>query len=369
MANSWHDGKRFGSVRRLSSGRFQARYTFEAADHRAPRTFATQGEADTWLRIKHAELDTGTRLLAKPKRAGVTLADYSTPWLRERDLKPRTRVLYGRQLDLYLLPTFGKRSLTSITPASVREWHADFDPHSPTSRAHAYALLKAILTSAMQDDLVDANPCRIRGASATTRRRTVKPATLGELAVICEAMPAQLRPLVLVSAWTALRFGEATELRRRDVDGNVLHISRAVVRLPGEHVVGTPKSAAGVRSVTMPPHILESVAEHLAAMKDKRPDALLFPADHGGNLATSTLNRHWHKAREAAGRPDLRWHDLRHTGAVLAAQTGATLAELMGRLGHSTPQAALRYQHTAQGRDAEIARRLSVLALGNDTTM
>jgi hypothetical protein len=84
-------------------------------------------------------------------------------------------------------------------------------------------------------------------------------------------------------------------------------------------------------------------------MKDKRPDALLFPADHGGNLATSTLNRHWHKAREAAGRPDLRWHDLRHTGAVLAAQTGATLAELMGRLGHSTPQAALRYQHAAQG--------------------
>lgn len=51
------------------------------------------------------------------------------------------------------------------TPAWVREWHADFDPNSPTSRAHAYALLKAILTSAMQDDLIDANPCRIRGAS------------------------------------------------------------------------------------------------------------------------------------------------------------------------------------------------------------
>ena len=99
----------------------------------------------------------GFRLLAKPKRAGVVLADYSTQWLRERDLKPRTRVLYGRQLALYLLPTFGKRSLASITPASVREWHADFDSDSPTSRAHAYALLKAILTSAMQDDLIDAN--------------------------------------------------------------------------------------------------------------------------------------------------------------------------------------------------------------------
>jgi integrase len=65
-----------------------------------------------------------------------------------------------------------------------------------------------------------------------------------------------------------------------------------------------------------------------------------------------------------AGRPDLRLCDLRHTGAVLAAQTGATLAELMARLGHSTPGAALRYQHAAAGRDAQIAARLSELALG-----
>ena len=78
-------------------------------------------------------------------------------------------------------------------------------------------------------------------------------------------------------------------------------------------------------------------------------------------MAPASLYRVCYPAREAAGRPDLRWHDLRHTGAVLAAQTGATLAELMGRLGHTTPGAALRYQHAAQGRDAEIARRLSAL--------
>jgi integrase len=74
------------------------------------------------------------------------------------------------------------------------------------------------------------------------------------------------------------------------------------------------------------------------------------------------LYRVFYRARAAAGRPDLRFHDLRHTGAVLAAQTGATLAELIGRLGHSTPGAALRYQHAAQGRDMEIAKALSALA-------
>ena len=76
------------------------------------------------------------------------------------------------------------------------------------------------------------------------------------------------------------------------------------------------------------------------------------------------LKRPFDRARQAAGRPDLRFHDLRHTGAVLAAQTGATLAELMARLGHSTPGAALRYQHAAAGRDAQFAAALSRIANG-----
>jgi integrase len=91
---------------------------------------------------------------------------------------------------------------------------------------------------------------------------------------------------------------------------------------------------------------------------------LLFPSagDPDKHMRPATLYKVWYPARDAAGRPDLRFHDLRHTGAVLAASTGATLAELMARLGHSTPGAAMRYQHAAKGRDAEIAAALSKLA-------
>ena len=91
---------------------------------------------------------------------------------------------------------------------------------------------------------------------------------------------------------------------------------------------------------------------------------MLFPAEHGGHLAPSTLYRWFYAARRAADRPDLRFHDLRHSGAVLAALSGATLAELMGRLGHSTPAAALRYQHVAAGRDEALAAAMSEVALG-----
>jgi integrase len=110
------------------------------------------------------------------------------------------------------------------------------------------------------------------------------------------------------------------------------------------------------------PHLLPLVKEHLREHAAMGRDGLLFPAQHGEQLAPSTLYKVYYPARPKAGRPDLRFHDLRRTGAVLAASTGATLAELMARLGHSTPGAALRYQHAAQERDRVIAKALSVLA-------
>ncbi len=85
---------------------------------------------------------------------------------------------------------------------------------------------------------------------------------------------------------------------------------------------------------------------------------MLFPAQHGGNMASSALRKVWLSAREAAGRPE-RFHDLRHTGATLAAATGATLAELMARMGLLH---ARRYQHAAADRDRAIAEALSGFA-------
>jgi integrase len=109
------------------------------------------------------------------------------------------------------------------------------------------------------------------------------------------------------------------------------------------------------------------VKAHLREHAAMGRDGLLFPAGHGAQLAPSTLYRVYYPARDKAGRPDLRFHDLRHTGAVLAASTGATLAELMARLGHSTPAAALRYQHAANNRDRVIADALSKLVIGDVT--
>ena len=90
---------------------------------------------------------------------------------------------------------------------------------------------------------------------------------------------------------------------------------------------------------------------------------MLFPnAARTGHLHINTLSKTFHKARVVAGRPELRVHDPRHGSATMAGQPGATLAELMARLGHSTPKAALVYQHVAAGRDRQIAERMARLA-------
>jgi integrase len=112
---------------------------------------------------------------------------------------------------------------------------------------------------------------------------------------------------------------------------------------------------------------MPALKAHLRDHAQVGRDGLIFPAHNGGHLAPATLYRVFYPARAAACRPDLRFHDLRHTGAVLAAATGATLAELMARLGHSTPGAAMRYQHAAQERDKVIAEALSKLANGSVT--
>jgi len=142
----------------------------------------------------------------------------------------------------------------------------------------------------------------------------------------------------------------------------VIRVRFAVTTTSEGQIVDDPKSDAGRRDVAVPPHIIPEIERHLDRFTGRRRDALLFPAQHGGHLRPSAFYRHWYRSREAIERPDLRFHDLRHSGAVMAAVSGATLAELMDRLGHSTPAAAMRYQHASQSRAREVAALMSKLA-------
>lgn len=355
-----------GAIRRLTSGRYQARFRGpDGLIRPAPVTFETKLDAAAWLRAQTADVERGLWAPPSdlPKRV-LSLKTYADVWLASRELKPRTRAEYRALLDQVILPGIGEAPLDRITPTTVRNWYATLDEGTPTRRAHAYSLLRSIFTTAVSDDLVLTNPCRIRGAGAAKTRHRPRVASLPELEAIVTALPARYRAMALLAAWCGLRFGELAELRRGDIDleGGVVRVQRGVTRGKGEVWIGDPKSDAGRRAVALPPHLVPVLEDHLAEHVGAQPGALLFPARSGQHMAPSSLYRVWYPAREAAGRPDLRFHDLRHTGATLAAATGATLADLMSRLGHSTSQAALRYQHAAADRDRAIAEALSGFA-------
>lgn len=361
--------RQYGNVRRLSSGRWQVRYTGpDGTKVPAPATFDTKVDAEAWLMAMRRERD-GVTDWHPREPLPVTFGEYAATWLAGRQvsgrpIKARTREHYQRLLDDHLLDTFGHRNLAAIRPVDIRAWYARTLIERPTMRSHAYSLLRTIMASAVNDEIIDANPARIVGAGQAKRVHKIQPASVEELAVLTAAMPERLQLMVTLASWCALRFGETVELRRGDIDlgQEVIRVRRAAVRTKGSYSITTPKSDAGVRDVAIPPHVIPLIEQHLSNHVALEHDSLIFPADNGGHLQPSTLYRHWYKARDAAGRPDLRFHDLRHSGAVLAAATGASLAELMGRLGHSTPQAAMRYQHVAAGRDREIAALLSKLA-------
>lgn len=361
----------FGRLRTFRSGRWKASYTGpDGQFYEAPKTFAAKVDAEAWLTDRRREIDAklwNANAAAPPEQ--VTFGVYAAGWLAGRQvagraIKDRTREHYQAILDDHLVPTFGARHLSAITPKDVRDWHAGALADRPTMRSHAYSLLRTIMASAVNDELIDANPCRITGAGRASRVHKIRPASVDELSTLTAAMPERLRLMVLFASWCAMRFGETVELRRGDIDlsDEVIRIRRAAVRTKGSYSVTSPKSDAGIRDVAIPPHMIPQIEIHMAKYVGAERDSLIFPNDSGGHLQPSTLYRHWYKARAVANRDDLRWHDLRHSGAVLAAATGASLAELMGRLGHSTPQAAMRYQHAAQGRDREIAALLSKLA-------
>lgn len=356
----------FGAIRKLPSGRWQASYVGpDTIRHKAPVTFETAEDAEGWLTDRRREIK-NEDWTPPTSRRPITFGEHAERWLMNRTLKPRTRYHYRKLLDAKLLPTFKDVALKHMTADLIDDWYYRLGNSTPTSRAHAYGLLRTILGDAVQRRLLDYNACHIRGAGNVKRAKQIEPASLPQLEALTKAIPERYRLMVLLAAWCGLRYGEITELRRNDVDltHGIVKVRRAVVRVHGEFIVGTPKSDAGTRDVNIPPHLLPAVKTHLANIIPGGRDGLLFPAagDPTKHLAPATLYKVFYKAREEAGRPDLRFHDLRHTGAVLAASTGATLAELMARLGHSTAGAALRYQHAAKDRDKVIAEALSNLA-------
>lgn len=427
----------FGSVRKLPSGKWQARYTdpVTGGTVAAPTTFAVKREADDWL----AEIAVGMRhgTWRSPAKARETLGDFMRSWVASRsDLAATSLEIYDRSNRIYVSAdldgiNLGGTELGDISAALGRAWFkaasakafalaeakhvaayraraghparawaaahgvpcavtgtvpkavmAGWEaagrppapvPPMPRSRegcaagavtvAQAYRCVVAAMNQAVKDGLIVSNPISIPGAGTPHASERV-PATAEEVAALASAMPSRLSAAVHMAAWTSLRAGELFALRPMDVD-----LRTGAVRVAAQVIADgtfTATKTRNRRTVYMPAPVLEMLIEHLSRFPRNDHDLIFV-------TATGQAVRSWHRskvfdrARRAIGRPDLTWHDLRHTGAIFATQSGATLAEVQNRLGHTTVTAAMRYQHAAEERDRLLAERMgeAIRAGGN----
>lgn len=364
----------FGEISRLPSGRYRARY--RGPDHQrytAPVTFVSKMDAEYWLAgqdrvISRGEWSPPTNVPV-PVSRDLIFESYARAAVGARKLRPGTAALYDKLLRLEILPTFGGLALDGITAATVAAWYAGMASR-PTQQANAYGLLKSILREAVEEELIPRNPCRVKAGTQKRRSRQIEVLSVEQLTRYLDAVPPGRRVPLLLAGWCGLRSGEVRGLRVRDLDldAGVVQVRQAVVRLKGRLIIQPPKTAAGVRDVAIPPHLLPALRQWWVDQPKRPPQALLFPAGDGVRpLNDSVLRDAHYKARAAINMPALTIHGLRHTSATMAAQQGATIAELQARIGHSTPNMALRYQHVAAERDKQLAARISQMAIGADS--
>ena len=329
------------------------------------RSFSRARDAETFRR--QVEHDQVLGLQVDPSRGAITFGAYAEEWLRSRrradgrPLAPRTAELYRYQLDRFLLPTLATRPLRSIRTEHVRDMHAGVcEQASPLQAAKAYRLLRVILNTAVEDERITQNPCKLRGAGV--ERSPERPFVDADLVLaLAAAIDERYSCLVLLAGFGGLRLGELLALRRHHIDTerHTVTVTVQTVELKnGERLTTAPKTDAGRRVVHLPAQIAAALAVHLDRYVGPDRDALVFTGPRSTGLRRASFYTEWDRARARTGLDHVHLHDLRHAAGTLAAQTGATTRELMARLGHATPAASHRYQHAATRRDAHIAAAL-----------
>jgi integrase len=356
--------RRFGRVRELPSGRWQARYKGpDGIDRPAAHTFDTKTSAERWLTLTEAEIIQGEWI--DPDAGRVLFGKYASDWIEEPPgLRPKTIQLYRYLLRSHIGPAFDARSLADIKEPDVRRWRKNLldAKVSAVTVAKAYRLLKAVFNTAVDDGLIRRNPCRIKGAGQ--ERSPERPVlNVAQVYAVADAVGGRYRALVLLAVFGSLRWGELAALRRSDVDvqARTVRISRQLSEpRGGGFAFGPPKSHAGQRTVAIPEVITSDLASHIVTYAAPGDDGLVFTSPEGAPLRLSNFCRRvWRPALRVVGLPMIHFHDLRHTGNQLAAGAGASLRELMDRMGHSTARAAMAYLHGSDERQQAIADELS----------
>jgi integrase len=355
----------FGHIRQLKSKNYQASYIApDGARHNAPHTFQTKRDASAWLALEETKISKGLWATAGSDEVRSKIPrnfkDYCLRHIKIQStfhgnmLRKSTQDLYRRLLATKL-GEFCHLDVNQIDAPMISEWWAEaIAGGKKTSSSKAYKLLKAVMNRAVGEKLIPSNPCMVRGAQTAISSKPIGVPDEDEVAQIAKNINKRYTEMVVICAYGGFRFGEVTELRRKDVriieypDKRQVEItvSRAVTNTTSGFVVDKPKSTAGIRTVQISSKltwVVERVLDRLSA----DPEALLFPSATGCHLRHDVFMNSWRPALKRSGLEGKNFtpHSLRHFAGTYYHRAGANIPELKAWLGDASTSAVMRYAH------------------------
>ncbi len=292
-------------------------------------------EAETVLHQRLFEIRSGLFPILR-KRSRMVFRELAEEWMEsyaKSHVRPSTFGTYRWLLDYHLLPAFGDRALSTITPEGVQAYLADRIQYvAPKTANHGLVLLKEILESAVTWGRIPTNPAK-QIKKAPVPRREVVLWTTSEIRKFLLAADETWRPLFLTAVFTGLRLGELQAMawegqNRPNFATNKLEVTCAYNDRTRR--LGPPKSERSVRTVDMPP----SIRQTLLALHRSATGPLVFSGKREGPVPPSVVARAHHATIKRAGVSRIRFHDLRHTYGSLLIMAGKHPKYIMAQMGH-----------------------------------
>ena len=335
------------------------------------RTFPTKKAAEQFEHLERADRLRGSWI--DPRRSSIRFRDVAEEWLVSNPGKKPSSLARDRStLDVHLLPDLGDCAVGQIASADVqrlvRTWSSGLAPRTVRRQ---YAVLRAILTFAVDTDRIARSPCRRIKLTEVepVRHRIVTP---DELHRVAGAVGENSAAMVYLAGVLGMRWGECAGLKVGSIDfasNTIAVVSQLTRGHKGAIVDGAPKSQSH-RTIAAPHALMDMLAEHLRlrGLSDRDTDRYVFVAPDGQELHYSNWRqRVWVPALTSVGLKGLTFHALRHANATAMVALSVDIKTAQVRVGHKRASTLLDiYAQATTTGDRRAAEELGRHFLGDE---
>ncbi len=358
-----------GSVRQRDNGTWEARCTINGKR----RSFYGDRQSDALKAMRAALAASDSGVYFEPKK--TTVEKWMEIWLNEYvqpSVKPLTYASYRSKVQTHITPALGNIKLSLLNPTQVQAFYNDLLRKKKLSKKtikDVHGILHKAIDQAVELNYIPTNatdPCKL----PRVEKREILPFTETDIEAFLSAIEGHpFQPLFTVTLFTGMREGEVCGLPWDAVNfkNGTVTIKQQLSKINGELVI-VPTKNDRIRVLTVAPFVMdilrdaraEQLQNHLASgINWQNENNLVFTNEKGHFVYPQTVYKKFKQIATQIGRPDARFHDLRHTYAVTALQEGDDSKTVQENLGHATASFTLNvYGHVSEKMKQESANRM-----------